>query len=85
MPLAGNQYFVNVAYQHQLKGNLLTAISLYEEILITDPLNVDVIRNLAVAYRGINDIEKALQLYQLATENSIRDHNIFLNYANLLW
>jgi len=83
-PRAGTELMLHAGFSYHQKGQLQEAAQLYEEVRQYHPQNNDAVRNMAVIYRVVNQIPKALELYEYGARCEFRDSVFFSNYANLL-
>lgn len=72
------------AIELHTNGQINEAINLYQWVIEYDENNVDAIRNLAVAYRGLEKFDEAYKLYEKGLELAPDDKIMLTNFGNLL-
>ena len=82
--LAGVDYFIYTGFQYHLDGQYQKAIDLYQRARLVRPNDLAALRNMASAYRSLEQIEQALAVYQYGESQKIVDTIFYANYANLL-
>lgn len=65
-------------------GDLISARSLYERVLLIAPGDVDAMNNLGVLFQATHDLDRAEQLLRRAVSLAPRNANVWSNFGNVL-
>ena len=75
---------MNIASIELIKGNTKQAIKSLESIIGEEPNYQEAKANLALAYRDIGKVEKALEIYKTLEDRGPEAHRTKFNYGSLL-
>src|SRR5205085_414467 len=77
------ELFVLAVTAHRA-GDLISARSLYERVLLLVPADIDAMNNLGVLLQSTRDFDRAEQLLRRAVSLSPRNANVWSNLGNVL-